>query len=148
MYILNKFMIMPISWDPQSLTNMYVNVSKYIDSLVRYNTTLTSTLRKSLMEIRNVIRSKTDQDKSLSKFIYQQGYWKILTVHSVVTGNRIKRQLGLMGLISNLIVSGVEEIQIKKLQTLVSELQGEGKNNFKEIGVLKHVHRKFYYQIS
>ena len=44
-----------------------------------------------------------------------------------------------MGLISNLIVSGVEEIQISKLQSLVSELQSKGRSNFKEIGILKHV---------
>ena len=76
---------MPISWDSQSLTNMYVNVSKSIDSLVRYNTTLTSTLRKSLMEIRDVIRSKTDQDKSLSKFIYQRVEDRVNCVQDIWT---------------------------------------------------------------
>ena len=139
MFILNKFMIVPISWDPRSLCNMYENVSKSIDNLVRFNTTLSSTLHKSLMEIKNVIKSKTDQDKYFVKNYIAAGLLKNETEHSVVTGNRIKRQLGLMGLISNLIVSGVEEIQIQKLQSLVSELQSEGKNNFKEIGVLKHV---------
>ena len=34
---------------------------------------------------------------------------------------------------------GVEEIQISKLQSLVSELQSKGKRNFKEIGILNHV---------
>ena len=108
MYILNKFMIVPISWDPKSLTNMYVNVSQSIDSLVRLNTTLNSTLRKGLMEIKSVIKSKTDQDKSFVKNYISAGILKNLTMHSVVTGNRIK-----------------------KLQTIVSELKSEGKNNFK-----------------
>ena len=139
LFIVNKFVLVPISWNPETLLNMYVNVSNSLDSLLHINNTLTSSLQRGLMEIKNVIKSKTEQDLSFVKNYIAAGLLKNETEHSVVIGDRVKRQLGLMGLISNLIVSGVEEIQISKLQSLVSELQSEGKRNFREIGIIKHV---------
>ena len=63
------------------------------------NKTLNSTLQRGLIEIKHVIKSKTDQDLSFVKNFIAAGLLKNESEHSVVIGDRIKRQLGLMGLI-------------------------------------------------
>ena len=81
MFIMNKFVLVPISWDPQSLLNMYVNVSRSLDSLVHINKTLNSTLQRGLIEIKHVIKSKTDQDLSFVKNFIVAGLLKNESEH-------------------------------------------------------------------
>ena len=52
---------------------------------------------------------------------------------------RKKRQLGLAAILSNLVFSGFQEIQITKLNKIVAEVQKQGAANYKRIGVLNEI---------
>ena len=54
------------------------------------NKTLISTLQRGLIEIKHVIKSKTDQDLSFVKNFIVAGLLKNEPGHSVVIGDRIK----------------------------------------------------------
>ena len=117
MNLLNKFIVVPISWDPNSLVKMYANISKNVDSLLEKP--LNDSLRKGLIGIKGVIKLKTVENMGFVKNFITSGLLNNITLHSVVRGeSRKKRQLGIAAFISNLVVSGFEEIQIQKLEKL------------------------------
>ena len=116
LFLLNRFVLVPIVWEPNDLLNIYLNVSRSLDSLVHLNKAFNGTFDRDLIDIRNMIKIKSEQNLAFVKNFVAAGLLKNESDHSVVIGDRTKRQLGLASLIGNLIVSGVEEIQISKLQ--------------------------------
>ena len=96
--------------------------------------TLNSTLRQGLQSIKGIIRIKSLEHKNFIKHYIEASLINNRTGQSGI--KREKRQLAFAAILSNLVFSGFQEIQITKLNKIVAEVQIQGAANYKRIGVL------------
>ena len=97
---------------------------------------LPSFIRDELQSMLGIIRIKSQEHKHFLRSFSDSSR---LMNETRDFGFREKRQLGMAAILSKLIFSGLEEVQIVKLNKVVAELQKQGLSSFKKIGVLSRL---------